>query len=158
MRGRDRIHVEDFSVGRVTAMEIIAIPGGHALRAVVDVFFRDVNPSAYHVRLTDTIHAAALRHRLARLDDAGTGCNPVARVDLPHPSAIRTIGKRQTAQAQDEKPRHLTSSVISPEAMHPASVPDRKPSDYRVAILSGTARATAGKQLVLPLGIDFRTR
>jgi hypothetical protein len=46
--------------------------------------------------------------------------------------------------------------VISPEAMHPSSVPDRKPSDYRVAILSGTARAPAGKQLVPPPSIDFR--
>jgi hypothetical protein len=46
--------------------------------------------------------------------------------------------------------------VISPEAIHPVSVPDRKPSDYRVAILSGTARAPAGKQLVPSPGIELR--
>jgi len=39
--------------------------------------------------------------------------------------------------------------------MHPASVPERKPSDYRVAILSGTARAPAGKQLVPPQASTF---
>src|SRR5262245_45224041 len=121
MRGRDRIHVEDFPVGRVTAMEIIAIPRGHALRAVVDVFFGHVNPAAYHVRLTNTIHAAALRHRLARLDDPWARCDSVARVDLSCHSAIRTIGECQTAQAQDEKAPDLANFLISPETVHPVS-------------------------------------
>src|SRR5665213_2835329 len=55
MRGRQRIHVEDFAVSSVTAMEIVTIPGGQAHGAVVGVFMRHVFAVSYtHLRAHET--------------------------------------------------------------------------------------------------------
>src|SRR5450631_4563365 len=65
MRGRNRIHVEDFAVGGIAAVEVVAVPGGQADGAVIHVFLRDIFAAADRIRLTDPVDAAALWHRLA---------------------------------------------------------------------------------------------
>src|SRR6185437_14017726 len=96
MRGRERIHVEYFAIGRVAAVEIVAVPGGHADRAVIDVLLRQIFAAADHVWLADAVDAAALRHRLARLDYAGAGRGAVSRIDPAGHVAIGAIGEGQT--------------------------------------------------------------
>src|SRR5262245_33709618 len=97
MRRRNRIHIEDFPIGGVTAMEIIAIPRAHSLGTVVDVLLGDIYPPGNRIRLPDPIYAAAFWHRLAWLDDAGAGSDTVTWVDLAGHLAIGAIGERETA-------------------------------------------------------------
>ena len=66
-----RGHVENFAIGGQPAVEIIAIPGGHALGAVVRVLFRHVDPACDGIGLADAVGSAALRHGLAQSPPRG---------------------------------------------------------------------------------------
>ncbi len=66
-----RAHVEHFAIGGLPAVEIIAIPRGHALGAIVGILFRDVDLTADGVGLADAIGAAALRHGVAERHHPG---------------------------------------------------------------------------------------
>ena len=81
MRSRNPIHVEDFAIGGIAAVEIIAIPGGHADGAVIDILFRDVNPAGHRIRLADPVDAAAFWHRLAWFNNTRARRNAVTWID-----------------------------------------------------------------------------
>jgi hypothetical protein len=81
MGRRQRGHVEDLAVGGEPAMEVIAVPGGHSLGAIVGIFLRHVDPARDSVRLADTIGTPALRHGLSESHDAGAGGNAVFGID-----------------------------------------------------------------------------
>ena len=119
MRGRDRIHVEDFAIGGVAAVEIVAVPGGHADGAVIDVFMRHVFAARHHIGLADPVDAAALGHRLARLDHAGAGGDAVFGID-PAGQAAGAIGERQAAGDQPGKARDQAKAAFAPESAHAA--------------------------------------
>jgi hypothetical protein len=91
VRRRDRMHVEDFAIRGVAAVEIVAVPGGHADRAVVRILFGDINPARDRIRLADPVHAAAFRHRLTRFYDARAGRNAVARINPAGHLAIEAL-------------------------------------------------------------------
>src|SRR5262249_59284612 len=97
------MHIEDFPVCSVAAMEIIAIPRGHALGAVVDVFFGSINPPCHRVGLSDPIHAASLWHRLARLDNAGASRNAAKPINLSCTLPVSTICYRKVAQRKSKE-------------------------------------------------------
>ena len=117
------MHVEDFAIRGVAAVEIVAVPGGHADRAVVRILFGDINPARYRIRLADPVHAAAFRHRLTRFYDARAGRNAVARINPAGHLAIGAIGERKAAQTENKKACALANMVVSPEAIHPAYDP-----------------------------------
>src|SRR5829696_1991016 len=82
VRGGDRMTVEDLAVGGEPAMEGGAIPGGEAGAGIAgDVLARDVGLAGDLIGPADELAPAALRHRLAVLDDAGTGDDAVFRID-----------------------------------------------------------------------------
>ena len=120
MCGRNRIHVEDFAIGGVAAVEIVAVPRGHAHFAVVDIFLRRVFPAGNGIGLADAVDAAALRHRLAWLDHPGTGRGAVFRIDFTGKTA-RAIGERETAGHEPGKTRKQAEWAIAPESTHPAT-------------------------------------
>src|SRR5664279_1126109 len=119
MRGRNRIHVEDFAVGGIAAVEIVAVPGGQADGAVIHVFLRDIFAAAHRIRLADPVDAAALWHRLAIGDDAGAGGNAVFGID-PAGQAARAIGECQAASGQPDKARDQAKAAFAPESAHAA--------------------------------------
>src|ERR1019366_7391890 len=119
MRGRNRINVEDFAVGGIAALEVVAVPGGQADGAVVDVFLRDIFAAADQVGLADPVDAAALRHRLAIRDDAGAGGNAVFGID-PAGQAARAIGERQAAADEPYEARDQAKAAFAPESAHAA--------------------------------------
>src|SRR6516165_9752092 len=122
MRCRNRMHIEDFTVGSVAAVEIVAIPRRHPDRGVISVFFRDINPAGNRVRLANAIHAAAFWYGLARLDHSRAGRHSVTWIN-PAAQLTRAVGQGETAQAENNKARAL---VVRPEATHFAKTPNRK--------------------------------
>jgi len=64
------MHVIDLAVGGQPAVEIAAVPGRDALDAIGGILGRDIGAPVDAVGLAHAIDAAALRHRLALLDDA----------------------------------------------------------------------------------------
>jgi hypothetical protein len=64
------VHVIDLAVGGQPAVEVAAVPRRDALDAIGGILGRDIGASVDAVGLTHAIDAAALRHRLALLDDA----------------------------------------------------------------------------------------
>src|SRR5664280_2261549 len=119
MRGRNRIHVEDFTVGSIAAVEVVAVPGRQADGAVVDVFLRDIFAAADQIGFADPVDAAALRHRLAISDDAGAGGNAVFGID-PAGQAARAIGERQAAADEPYEARDQAKAAFAPESAHAA--------------------------------------
>ena len=78
-------------------MEIIAIPGGHSLGAIVGILFRHVDPARDRVGLADTIGAAALRHGFPESHHAGAGRNAVFGIDAAGEFVRRgAIGEDET--------------------------------------------------------------
>ena len=65
MGGGQRGHVEHFAIGGQPAVEIVAIPGGQAFLAIIDIFFGDIDPAADGIGFADAVGAAALGHRIA---------------------------------------------------------------------------------------------
>src|SRR5450830_1097256 len=119
MGGRNRIHVEDFAVGGIAAVEVVAVPGGQADRAVVDVFLRDIFAAADQIGLADPVDAAALWHRLARLDHPGAGGDAIFGID-PAGQAARAIGERQAAGDEPYEARDQAKAAFAPESAHAA--------------------------------------
>src|SRR4249920_741351 len=112
MSGRNRCHVKDFAVGGVAAVEIVAVPGGHALRRVIGVFLRDIDTASHRIRLADAINAAALWDRLARLNGARACGNAVTWIDLAGHLAARAVGEQKAGEAESGKPRGLGKTNI----------------------------------------------
>ena len=81
MGGGQRSHVEHFAIGGQPAMEIVAVPRGQTVLAVLGVFFRHINPARHRIGLADAVGAAALRDGFAESNDPGTGGNAVFRID-----------------------------------------------------------------------------
>jgi hypothetical protein len=104
MRGRDRLHVEDFAVRGAPAMESVAIPRRDPLLAVFRIFLRYVGPARDHIGLADAVCSAALRHRLAERDDARAGRHAVFRIDLAADAIA--IGKQHRTGTQRSRARN----------------------------------------------------
>ena len=64
MGSGQRGHVEDLAIGGQPAVEVVAIPGSHALGAIVRILFRHVDPACDGVGLADAVGSPALRHGL----------------------------------------------------------------------------------------------
>ena len=71
MRGCQRAHIEYFAVGGQSAVEIVAIPGGHPLLPIIDVLLRHIDPPRYSIGFADPVGAAALWHRFPEFDHPG---------------------------------------------------------------------------------------
>jgi len=76
-----RSHVENFAIGGQPAMEIIAVPGSQPFLAIGGIFFRHIHPPCNGIGLADPVSTAALRHRFAESNNAGTAGNAVFRID-----------------------------------------------------------------------------
>src|SRR5262249_41409078 len=70
VRGRDAVHCIDLAVGGPPAVEVAAVPRRDALDAIGGILGRDIGAPVDVVGLAYAVDAAALRHRLALLDDA----------------------------------------------------------------------------------------
>ena len=81
MRRRNAVGIENFAISRGAAVKILAVPRGNAHGAVVRIVLGDIDTAADHIGRTDPVDATALRHRLARLDQARARRNAVTRVD-----------------------------------------------------------------------------
>jgi len=80
---------------------------------------RDIFVAADHVRLADPVDAA-LGHRLARRDQAGTVGDTIFGIDPAGHVAVSAIGERQATCAQPEQVRDAAKSAVAPESAHPA--------------------------------------
>ena len=103
-------------------MEIVAVPGGEALAAVAAVLFRRVGAPGDQIGLADAVDAAALRHRLARLDHARACATPyfgstrlvsfdvddeqLASSRQPHATALSRASLRASGNTPLRYPRH----------------------------------------------------
>ncbi len=81
MGGGQRRHVEHFAIGGQPAVEIVAIPGGQPLLAIIGVLFRHVDPASHGIGLADAVGATALRHGFAKCHHARAGGNAVFGID-----------------------------------------------------------------------------
>ena len=77
----ERRHVEHFAIGGQPAVEIIAVPGGHALFAVGGVFFRHVDPAGDGIRLADAVGAATFRNRFSESNHPRAARNAIFGID-----------------------------------------------------------------------------
>ena len=105
MRRGQRGHVEDFAIGGQPAVEIIAIPGGHALGAVVGVFLGHIDPARHRIGLADAIGAAALRHGIAEGHHPRAGGHAVFRIDAAG-ELVRTTRSWPARGMHRRQPRH----------------------------------------------------
>src|ERR1700681_4591514 len=109
MGGGQRAHVEHFAIGGQPTVEIVAVPGGHALLAIFGIFFRHIDPAANRIGLADAIGAAALRHGIAERDHPRAGGNAIFRIDAAGEFVRRgTVG-------EDEAGGHRGSATQHPE-------------------------------------------
>ncbi len=92
---RNRIHIEDFAIGGVAAMKVLAIPGCKANGTVVDILFGHIESAADRIGLSDAVDTTALRDRLPGLNNPRACRHAVARIDLSRDVAVRAIGHRQ---------------------------------------------------------------
>src|SRR3954470_5698729 len=111
-------------------MKIPTVPGSDAFGPVGRVLRRDVSAAIDVVRLADTIHAAALRHRFAFLHHA--------RAVLFAGERARAMSKRKTANRCGYDPRESTqlyacktphlAPVLRPSAPSATGDERRKPA------------------------------
>jgi hypothetical protein len=92
-------------------VEIVAVPGCHALGAVVRIIFRHINPAGDGIGLADTVGTTTLRHGFAHRDHPRTGGNAVFGVDLAGEFALGgAVGENETRGHRERAsryPRHL---------------------------------------------------
>src|SRR5581483_9212378 len=93
MRRAQRCHVENFAVGGQAPVEIVAIPGGKTLLAIVDVLLRYIDPPGNDVRFADPVGSPTLWHGVAHGDDAGTRRDTIPWVDAA--GEVGAIGQRK---------------------------------------------------------------
>ena len=111
MRSRQRGHVKNLAIGGQPAVEIIAVPGGHALGAVVRVFLGNIDAAGHRIGLADPVGAAALRHGIAERHHARARGHPVFGIDTAGEFVRRgAIGKEKarchgndTTRRQDDR-------------------------------------------------------
>jgi hypothetical protein len=77
-------------------VEIIAVPGGHPLLAIIDVFFGDVDPPCDDIGLADPVRASALRHGITESNDTGTGRHAIYGIDPAGDTGGGAIGENKT--------------------------------------------------------------
>src|SRR6185312_10949973 len=143
MRRRDGVHVEDFAIGGVAAVKIVAIPGGKASGGVIHVFLRNVSAAADDVRMADPIDAAAFRHRLAGGNYAFAAGNAITGIDAARTIAIGAIGESKTAGSEHSNARRPAEPGISPKTPHTAGVPYYLTAEYRDFAATGMVKAVA---------------
>src|SRR5690349_1560927 len=95
MGRRNRVFVKNFVIGRVPAVEIVAVPGGVANGAVIEVFARNVGAAGDHVGLADPVIAAAFWNRLAERDHTLAAGDAISRIDAA--GVLGAIGESQTS-------------------------------------------------------------
>ncbi len=128
MRRGNRVFVEDLAVGGVAAVEFVAVPGGDADRAVIDIFARDISAPGDHIGLADPVDAAAFGHRLAERDHPCAAGDAVTGIDL---AAARAIGERQTAAGKRDQAQPRPYFGKPPMTTHPL-VPSPHCDDARL--------------------------
>ena len=78
-------------------MEIIAVPGGHSLGAIVGILFRHVDPARNGVGLADTVGSPALRHGFAERHHTGAGRNAIFGINAAGELVRRgAVGENET--------------------------------------------------------------
>src|SRR6266850_1000417 len=99
-----RSHVEHFAIGGEPAMEIIAIPGGHALLAITGVLFRNVNPTPDGIRLAYAVGATARAPTSMR--------SAIVRPDAAHPSIKQKDIATRTRRKWEEYTRMMNRWLL----------------------------------------------
>jgi hypothetical protein len=90
-------------------VEIVAIPGGQALLAVVGVLFRNVDSASDGIGFADAINAAALWHGIAKGHHARTAGNAVFGIN------VAGIFARRRAIGEDEASRQDGHAPCRPQ-------------------------------------------
>ena len=93
-------------------MEIIAVPGGQALLAIVDVFFGDVDPPCDDIGLANPVRASALRHGITESNDTGTGGHAIFGIDPAGKfTRRRAVGENEACRYDHGATRHRDKQI-----------------------------------------------